>query len=224
MKNIFYIIVLSFLVIFASCDNYTSSKKTTPTDSSSEDELVEIKEEYEDDCDECNGTGYVYYSCSSCGGLGETYHYSSETRPKECYNCYGTGKVRCSKCGGNGYIICEYCGGRGSSQCSVCHGYGMIIFNPTDPDTWIKCNACKGTGYAQCLICDGKGRYDCNWYEYCPVCYGSGFYGKENVSNSGYVTCSSCNGSGRYRSWCNECDGRGRVIKTRIVQKWKSEL
>lgn len=225
MNTKFSIVVLFFSVLMLwSCDSKTSSNQTEGNSSNPDDELVEIEEEYEDDCEECNGTGYVYYSCSSCGGTGQKYHYSTETRRKECYNCYGAGYIRCQKCGAKGYIECEYCGGNGSSQCSVCHGYGIIVYDRNDPDTWVRCNSCKGTGYADCLMCGGKGRMECSPTETCPVCWVSGYYGQENVSNSGYVTCGECNGSGRYRSWCDVCNGSGRVIKTRVIQKKKSEL
>lgn len=100
----------------------------------------------------------------------------------------------------------------------------MIVFDPSNPDTWVRCNNCKGTGYADCLLCGGKGRMACDPTEPCPVCWGGGYDGQENVSNSGYVTCSECNGSGGYPSLCNRCDGTGKIIKTRIVKKKKSEL
>lgn len=225
MNTKFSILVLLLSVfLLCSCDSRIFSNQTGGNSSTSEDELVEVEEQYEDDCDECDGTGFFYYSCSSCGGTGKKYHYSSETHPKECYNCSGTGKVRCRKCGGKGYVVCEYCSGHGSSQCTVCHGYGIIAYDMNNPDTWVKCNACRGTGYAKCLLCDGEGRHECSWYESCPVCWGSGYYGQENVSKSGYLTCENCNGSGRHRSRCDECNGSGRVIKTRIVKKKESEL
>lgn len=217
------LLLLSTLLLW-SCETRTNSYNSSDNSATPEDEIVNVEEEYEDDCDDCNGTGYAYYSCNSCGGTGQKYHYSSETHPKKCYNCYGAGYIRCQKCGAKGYIECEYCEGHGSSQCTVCHGYGRIIFDVNDPDTWIRCNNCKGTGYADCLMCGGKGRMKCSPTETCPVCWGSGYHGQENVSNSGYVTCSECHGSGRYRSWCDECNGSGKVIKTRIVKKKKSEL
>lgn len=218
-------LLLSALLLW-SCDSQTNSNSTGGNTAYPEDELVEIEEEYEDVCDDCNGSGYVYYSCGSCGGTGQKYHYSSETRPKECYNCMGTGVVRCETCGGYGYTRCQYCNGHGSYQCTVCHGYGIIIIDPSRPHLSPSCNNCNGTGYEKCTICRGEGKLKCcdNGLTRCPVCWGSGRYGQENVSHSGYLTCEECNGSGRHRSWCGECNGTGKVIKTRIVQKKKSEL
>lgn len=221
-RNISIVTLLFASLFLWSCDLLTTH--TERDVNTTEDEIVEVEEEYEADCDECNGTGFAYYSCMSCGGKGDKYHYSSETHPQECYNCFGTGQIRCQRCGANGYIQCEYCAGRGHYRCTVCDGYGCIVFDITDPDTWIRCNNCEGTGYADCLICEGNGRIKCSPTQTCSVCWGSGCYGQENISNSGYLTCSECNGTGKYRSFCKECNGSGTVTKTRIVKKKKSEL
>lgn len=102
----FYILFISIFLsaLITSCkDRATSNARE---DTSEVDELIDVEEKFEADCDECNGSGYVYYSCGTCGGTGQRFHYSSETRPKECYNCMGTGRVRCETCGGYGYTRC----------------------------------------------------------------------------------------------------------------------
>lgn len=191
-----------------------------------EEELVEVEEEYEDDCDNCNGSGWMISTCSSCGGTGVTYRHTTKTRAKECYKCMGTGWVRCERCGGYGYIRCQYCNGNGSFQCTVCHGYGIIVIDASRPHLSPQCNNCDGTGYEKCAICSGQGRIKCcnNGLTQCPVCWGSGTYGMETYSESEIIRCSNCNGSGYVSNWCYNCNGTGKVKKTRIVQKKRSEL
>ena len=221
IKAYFFVFLCAFLLI--SCDNKT---RTQIQNSNDEDEIVEVEEEIEEECQRCNGIGHFSSSCSSCYGYGNITHYSTGTRPKACPTCNGRGMILCKKCGAQGYIRCQYCNGRGSFQCTVCHGYGIIVIDPTRPHLSPKCNNCKGTGYEDCLTCNGYGRIKCcdDGLTHCPTCWGSGQYGQENYSESYKEECSSCNGSGRLNYECNECDGTGKVIVRRIVKKKKSEL
>lgn len=217
-------IVLFLFMAAASCNN--TNKQHNDYSTPVEDALVEVEETVKEECPDCNGYGYFSISCSYCGGLGEIYHYTSGTRPKECHKCYGTGIVRCETCGGYGYTRCPDCNGKGSFQCTVCHGYGIIVIDPSRPHLSPKCNICDGTGYDKCLSCDGKGRIKCcnNGVVMCPICWGSGHSGQENYSNTSTEQCSNCDGTGCQRSQCDECDGSGKVVVKRIVKKRKSEL
>lgn len=224
--RIYIVILLLSVVLLWSCEPRTNSYNSGGNSVAAEDEIVEVEEEYEDDCDYCDGIGRNITTCSSCGGTGATYHLTSGTRPKSCNHCMGTGVVRCETCGGYGYTRCDYCNGNGSFRCTVCKGYGIIIIDPSRPHLSPQCNNCSGTGYEKCTICRGEGRIKCcnNGLAKCPVCWGSGTYGSENYSNYHTENCSNCSGSGSISNWCYECNGMGRVIKTRIVQKKKSEL
>ena len=224
--KIYIVMILLSASLLWSCDSQTASNHTEENPVVPEDELVEVEEEYEDDCDYCNGIGRTMTTCSSCGGTGDIYHYTSGTRPKSCNHCMGTGIVRCEKCGGYGYARCDFCNGNGSFRCTVCNGYGIIILDPSRPHLSPQCNNCDGTGYEKCTICSGEGRIRCcnNGLAQCTVCWGSGAYGSENYSDSYTETCSNCSGSGRLSNFCYECNGTSTVIKTRIFQKKKPEL
>lgn len=224
--NIFRVVLLFLPLLCWSCESQKRSNDNGGDILTPEDELVEVEEKYEDECDYCDGSGLASLTCSACGGTGVKYHASSETRPKECYNCYGTGVRRCETCGGEGYTRCQYCNGHGSYQCTVCNGYGIIVIDPSRPHLSPSCNNCNGTGYEKCSICRGNGKLKCcgNGVAKCPVCWGSGYYGQENVSNSGIEKCNECDGIGKRCALCDECDGSGIIIKTRVVQKKKSSI
>lgn len=226
MKIIQISIVVFLTVCFISCNQTSSNFQNRETPIQEEDEWVEVEEEVEDDCSECNGFGFRNVSCSECGGWGHKTHYVSGTRPKDCSTCYGTGKVRCDKCGGYGYTRCQYCEGHGSFQCTVCHGYGIIVIDPSRPQLSPQCNNCNGTGYEKCTICRGAGRQQCcdNGLTTCPTCWGRGRYGQENYSDTHEEECSYCNGSGQKREYCYNCNGNGKIIVEQTIKKKKSEL
>lgn len=177
---------------------------------------VEVEEQYEEDCDKCNGKGFVFVDCDYCGGSGELLFTTSGTKPKKCYKCQGTGLVKCEKC--DGTSRCSKCNGTGTSTCSSCHGSGSYYLNGIG---WINCPNCKGTGYETCTLCNGEGRSYCceNGFATCSVCYGEGYYGSEEYSDNSTNNCSDCNGFGKVRIDCDECNGTGKVTKTRVVRK-----
>ena len=67
--------------------------------------IYDDEEWVEDECEQCNGTGYEEEYCYNCGGSGEV------EDEDEDY-------VTCSDCGGSGEIEdeCGYCGGSGYDE------------------------------------------------------------------------------------------------------------
>ena len=114
-RNVFFInimkkhtlnyVFITLIIFIISCESRTTSNVVNGTSLDFEDELVEVEEQYEDDCDDCYGTGRIISNCTSCEGSGETYHYIVGTRPKQCYNCIGTGVVKCEICDGGMYSV-----------------------------------------------------------------------------------------------------------------------
>ena len=101
-------VIFSSLILFtASCENY----KTVPDSYASSDNVNQIPEDIERDCNRCKGTGII--ACGMCGGNGVNdmgmecgcLRYNNvmrqmgkETDPNQgpyrnCDNCKGTGKV-----------------------------------------------------------------------------------------------------------------------------------
>lgn len=215
MKIINYILFVIFIFIIISCGSKQNSSQ------SDEDELVEVEEEIEVVCPDCDGEEYLWHSCSSCGGSGKNTIYTSGTKPKECATCYGTGKQRCTECNGYGYIDYPYCDS-GYESCTVCNGSGIKRIGLDA----ITCPGCKGNGFTRCYVCD-NGRMDCSCKDgiaNCEDCWGSGRRGQEYYSGTEVEECEICNGSGGSRSICETCEGTGTVIETQIVTKRKSEL
>lgn len=50
---------------------------------------VEVEEQYEDDCDKCNGKGFMFVNCDYCGGSGELLFTTSGTKPKKVLQMSG---------------------------------------------------------------------------------------------------------------------------------------
>ena len=232
MKTNHFIIIFLFAIISNACGN-KSSNNQEKSDSEEElvegteeveEELVEVTEEVEEECSNCLGSGIINSYCSECGGCGYKTHYQSDTQPKSCSTCHGTGVIRCQQCDGND--ICQYCDGHGSFQCTVCHGYGLIVLDINNTDSWFRCNNCNGTGYEKCSICRATGKCSCcnGGIATCPTCLGTGLHGQEKYSYTQKEECLYCNGSGMVKNRCFNCNGEGTVIVERVVKKKKSEL
>lgn len=170
-------------------------------------------------CEDCNGTGYVYYKCSYCDGSGTYQTYKAHTTKKSCSSCYGTGKMTCTRCNGRGYTTCNGCSGHGYRDCNVCKGIGRVYIM----GEYISCPTCNGRLRLECSWCDGSGRLNCscdNGKTYCSSCYGSGKSNElQTHSESKWVTCEECNGAGAKRGICPTCDGEGETIVTKTIEK-----
>ena len=100
--------------------------------------LQKTDDNYEEECDECNGGGSV--TCDNCDGDGRT----------ECSECDGKGKVDCPDCDGSGEDDegnpCPECQGGGKVECDYCDGDGEVSCNDCDGDGSETCRECKGNG------------------------------------------------------------------------------
>lgn len=85
--------------------------------------------------------------------------------------------------------------------CEACQGKGVRVYT---------CEACKGTG--TCPYCDGTGEIASQFVvnppppQRCVSCRATG-------------KCSECNGTGKISSVCPQCQRRGKVADTKVVEK-----
>ena len=194
------IIIFLFLVPLLSCNNNPSGSdnKFDDCETCEGDGYIEIE------CDECDGRGVIYVDCNECNGTGR----------KECIRCYGKGRETCIYCSGNGRTRCTWCYGEGREECSSCGGLGKDSWN----DSY--CSSCNGRGSKQCYQCYGIGYQDCNscngrGYKDCSMCYGQGYEDCNECNGLGNlkVECERCNGYGKLKLICEDCDGEGEIAQ-----------
>lgn len=84
---------------------------------------LEFDEAHQEDCDECDGTGRIYYDtdCEECGGSG---HVTETQMDDEGNEIEVEVEVDCEECTGNGTI-------EESRDCDNCNGTGSV-----DSDDW----------------------------------------------------------------------------------------
>jgi hypothetical protein len=135
-------------------------------------DLYEDKENIEEECSECEGSGN-----------------------EECYRCEGTGKDDCNTCDGHGLIDCDTCDGTGTDDCFYCDGKGSETEEDDEGDEIdVECVHCDGEGTQGCKDCGGEGNFEC------PICEGNGNDDCDHCDGYGNNSCGECDGSGNVRT------------------------
>ena len=209
MKIVQYLIFLFFLISFTSCFQKKSNRYEYP---------IEIEEEYLEECEYCEGEGYINKRCYDCEGTGRLRGF--QLNYYACNHCIGTGKLPCEACDKYGYHYCSRCEGMGKHKCDVCGGGGLILFY----GEITTCYMCNGEGYPTCGECAGTGKITCSecWgtrFVTCSYCNGRGHNGATYFEEVDNGECPTCEGYGRIRIECEECEGEGEIKKTRIIQQ-----
>tara|TARA_R110002126_G_scaffold174187_1_gene322763 strand:- start:5230 stop:6153 length:924 start_codon:yes stop_codon:yes gene_type:complete len=158
-----------------------------------EDGIDEDSETQSDDCENCDGYGYVSSECSAC---------------------QGTGVFDCDECESSGYVGCETCDGEESEEeddeCETCDDVGENACNHCDGTGEEMCGACSGNGEIEddCDHCDGSGSHVTEIEKYTANAFNILLIGKDPINVDGARYTNEVLGDGDLlhgdRNWENE--------------------
>ncbi len=138
IKSRFFFLLFGLLALF-SCSNSGSYSGYSN----------ETEQEALEECDNCNGNGYISEACPKCDGIGLSLIKHTE-EGYSCPTCHGQSRKMCSNCNGNGYRPCYNCS-NGTVRCSYCSGSGRKTTFVIDEYITTDCPMCNGRGLKRVL-------------------------------------------------------------------------